>query len=102
MAANQLRAVMCARIGFTNGSNEDIVDVQVVDSVRELGHLNDKDAINLCKMIRRPGGHFPNPAFVAGGAMNPKIPCTGAMLSQRAKTNMQLASYTVQHNNRIS
>ena len=63
MAAVQLRA-MYARIGFTNGANDNIVDVQGIDSVRELGYLNDDDVINLCKTIRRPGGHLPNPAFV--------------------------------------
>jgi hypothetical protein len=101
MAANQLRA-MCARIGFTNGSNDNIVEVQGVDSIRELACLNDENGINLCKTIQPPGGHLPNPAFVAGGAMNPTIPCTGVMVSQHAKTNMQLASYTVRHHNRIS
>ena len=101
MAANQLRA-MYARIGFTNGADDNIVDAQGIDSVRELGYLNDEDVINLCKTIRRPGGHLPNPAFVAGGAMNPTIPYTGIMVSQRAETNMQLASYTVRHHNRIS
>ena len=101
MAAVQLRA-MYARIGFTNGANDNIVDVQGIDSVRELGYLNDDDVINLCKTIRRPGGHLPNPAFVAGGNEPPTIPYTGIMVSQRAETNMQLASYTVRHHNRIS
>jgi hypothetical protein len=78
------------------------VDVQGVDSIRESGCLNNEDAINLCKTIRRPEGHLPNPAFVAGGAMDPTIPCTGVMVSQHAKTNMQLASCTVRHHNWIS
>jgi hypothetical protein len=94
MAANLLRA-MNARIGFINGSNDNIVEAQGVDSIRELGFVNDKDAINLCKTIQHPGGHHPNPAFIAGGAMNPTIPHTGVMVSQRAKTIMQLASHTV-------
>ena len=101
MAANQLRA-MYLRIGFTNGADGNIVDVQGIDSVRELGYLNDEDVINLCKTIRRPGGHLPNPAYVAGGNMAATIPYTGIMVSQRAETNMQLASYTVRHYHRIS
>ena len=96
MAANQLRA-MYLRIGFTNGADDNIVDVQGIDSVRELGYLNDEDVTNLCKTIRRPGGHLPNPAFVAGGNLPATIPYTGIMVSQRAETNMQLASYTVRH-----
>ncbi len=75
MAANQLRA-MYARIGFTNGANDNIVDVQGIDSTRELGYLNDDDVVNLCKTIRRPGGHLPNPAFVAGGALPATYDCT--------------------------
>jgi hypothetical protein len=103
MAANQLRA-MYARIRFTNGADDNIVDVQGIDSVRELGYLNDEDVTNLCKTIRRPGGHLSKPAFVAGQipAMPATIPYTGIMTSQRAETNMQLASYTVRHHNRIS
>jgi hypothetical protein len=103
MAANQLRA-MYARIGFTNGADGNIVDVQGIDSVRELGYLNDDDVINLCKTIRCTGGHLPNPAFVADQepAIPATIPYTGIMVSQRAETNMQLASYTVRHHNRIS
>jgi hypothetical protein len=93
---------MHARIGFTNGANDNTIDVQGVDSVRALEHLNDDDCINSCKTIRRPGGHLPNPAFVAGGNMPATIACTGIMVSQRAETNMQLASCTVRHNTRIS
>ena len=101
MAANQLRA-MYLRIGFTNGADNNIVNVQGIDSVRELGYLNNEDVINLCKTIRRPGGHLPNPAYVTGGAMSATIPYTVIMVSQRAETNIQLASYTMRHHNRIS
>jgi hypothetical protein len=101
MAANLLRA-MYDRIGFHNGANDNIVDVQGIDSVRELGYLNDDDVVNLCKTIRRPGGHLPNPAFIAGGQEPPTIPYTGIMVSQRAETNMQLAAYAVRHHARIS
>jgi hypothetical protein len=101
MAANQLR-MMYARIGFTNGADDNIVDVQQINSVMELGYLNDEDVANLCKTSRRPGGHLPNPAFVAGGVMLVMIPYTGIMVSQRAETNLQLALYTVHHHARIS
>lgn len=59
--------------------------------MRELGCLNDKDSINLCKTI--PGGHLPSPAFIAGEPMPAAIPHTGGMVSQRAETNVQLASH---------
>jgi hypothetical protein len=101
MAANQLRA-MYARIGFNNGADDNIIDVQQINSTTELGYLNDEDVVNLCKTIRRPGGHLPNPAFVAGGAFPATIPYTGIMVSQRAETNLQLAAYTVRHYARIS
>jgi hypothetical protein len=103
MAANQLRQ-MYARMGFANAADNNIVDTQGIDSVRELGYLNDEDVTNLCKTTRRPGGHLPNAAFVAGQlpAMAATIPYTGIMISQRAETSMQLASYTVRHHNRIS
>jgi hypothetical protein len=90
MAANQLQDV-CARVGFTDGTNGNIVDAQGVDSVRELEHLNNDGCVNPCKTIRDPGGCLPNPAFVAGGAAPAAIPHTGIMVSQQAETNMQLA-----------
>ena len=59
MAANQQLRIMYGRIGFNNGANNNIVDVQGIDSVtRELGYLYDNDVTNLCKTIRRPGGHL--------------------------------------------
>ena len=101
MAANQLRAIY-ARIGFTTGANGNIVDVQGIDLVRELGYLNNEDVINLWKTIRRAGGHLFNPAYVLGGVMNATIPYTCIMVSQRAEADMHLASHTMRHHNRIS
>jgi hypothetical protein len=92
---------MYACIGFTNGADDNIKDVQGIDSVRELGYLNDEEVIKLCKTIRHPGGHLPNPVYVAG-QVPATIPYTGIMVSQPAETNMQLASYTVRHHTRIS
>jgi hypothetical protein len=93
---------MYARIGFTNGADDNIADVQQINTTTELGYLNDDDVVNLCKTIHRPGGHLPNPEFVAGGPLPAKIPYAGIMVSQRAETNLQLASYTVRHHMRIS
>jgi hypothetical protein len=44
MAANQLQA-MYARIGFTNGADDNIVDVQQINSTTELGYLNDEGLV---------------------------------------------------------
>jgi hypothetical protein len=93
---------MYARIGFTNGADDNIIDVQQINSTTELGYLNDEDVVNLCKTIRRPGGHLPNPAYVAGGADLAMIPYLGIMVLQRAETNLQLALYTVRHYANIS
>jgi hypothetical protein len=101
---------MYARVGFNNGADDNIkympafntVDIQEINSRVELGYLNDEDVANLCKTIRRPGGHLPNPAFIAGGEIPATIPYTGIMVSQRAETNLQLAAYTVRHYARIS
>ncbi len=104
MAANQLRE-MYERIGFDNGGAENIVNVQQINTRTELGYLNNLDVVNLCKTIRRPGGHLPNPAFVAGGPdplILPTIPFTGIMVSQRAETNLQLAAYFIRYHGRIS
>jgi hypothetical protein len=101
MAANQLQA-MDACIGFNNGADDNIVDIPKINSRVELGYLNNEDVANLCKTIRSPGGHLPNPVFVAGGQIPATIPYTGIMVSQDAETNLQLAAYTVRHCARIS
>ena len=54
MAANQLRAMYARRIGFTNGADDNIVDAQGIDSVRELGYLNDMRM--LLTFVRRSAG----------------------------------------------
>jgi hypothetical protein len=96
------RLFMYACVGFNNGADDNIVDVQQINTRTELGYLNNKDVVNLCKTICRPGGHLPNQAFIAGGAMPATIPYGGIMVSQRAETNLQLAAYTVRHHARIS
>ena len=109
MAANQLRA-MHGRISFNDGADDNIVDAQGVDSVRELGCLNEDDVSNLCRTICCPGGHVANPAFVAGAAAGAaaaaavpaRISHTGIMVSQRTETNLKLASFTVRHHCCIS
>jgi hypothetical protein len=103
MAAVALR-LMYSRIGFDNGAEDSIVDVQQINSVAELGYLTDLNVHDLCTTIRKPGGYMPNPAFVAGQvpALPPMVPYLGIMVSTRAEGNMKLASYTVRHNNRIS
>ena len=58
---------MHGRLGFTDGADNNM-DAQGIDLVKELGYLNDDDVSNLCRTIRRPGGHVANPAFVAGVA----------------------------------
>ena len=104
MATNQQLRIMYGRIGFNNGSNNINVDVQGIDSVRELGYLYNNDATELCKTIRRPGGHLPKPTFVAGAVplLPATIPYVGIMVSHRAETNTELAPYSVRHHYRIS
>jgi hypothetical protein len=53
MAANQLQA-MHECIGFAHGADDNIVDVEGIDLVRELGHLNDEDCVNLCETVHCP------------------------------------------------
>jgi hypothetical protein len=61
-------------------------------------------------MIYRPGGHLPNPAFVAGGGENPPamIPYLGIMVPQQAETQPSvdgihhLVSYQDQQDNEHS
>ena len=83
MAANQQLRIMYGHIGFNNSANNNIIDVQGMDSVRELGYLYSDDITNLCKTIRRPGGNLPNLAFVVGAVplLSATIPYVGIMVS---------------------
>jgi hypothetical protein len=101
--ANTLRA-MLLRIGLDHGANDNIVDVQGIDTIKELGFLGDEDISNLCKVVRRPGGHVPNPDFIENQVppLQRTIPYLGIMIAQKSEQNMRLASYTVRHHHRIS
>jgi hypothetical protein len=53
------QAYVC--LGFMNAAATNITNNQDVDSLDELKVLRDEDIVNLCKVVRRPGGMIPNP-----------------------------------------
>ena len=86
------------RLGFTNNAAHAITDDQQIDTITELGLLQDADIETLCKVVRRPGGTIPNPV-----ADEPQlVPDPGVPISMRAEGNLKLAAYWVRHQGRIS
>ena len=86
------------RLGFSNAAAHSITDDQQIDTVIELGLLQDDDIETLCKVVRRPGGTIPNPV----GDEPQLVPDPGVPVSLRAETNLKLAAYWVRHQGRIS
>ena len=89
------------RLGFTNAAAQNITNDQDIDSLGELKVLRDEDVVNLCKVVRRPGGMIANPQAGAPGAPA-IIPNPGILVSLRAETNLKLASYWLRHQERVS
>jgi hypothetical protein len=89
------------RIGFSNEAAAAIVNREGIDDPEELALLTDTDVINLCKVVRRPGGTLPNPQ--AGNAGEPAtLPNYGIAVSLRAETNMNLAAYYARFRDKTS
>ena len=74
-------------IGFSAEDALLIADVQVIDCMEELDILTDGGIKTICKVIRRPGGINPITNF-----SNLRI-----QDSLRAKNNMKLSSFFVNH-----
>ena len=82
---------MLQRVGFSNAAAILITGDQGIDSLDEIRSLDDAKALNLCKILRRPGG------TVAGGLADP-----GEKVSARAEDNLKLVIYYVKHQDRVS
>ena len=84
-AANAVRN-MYTRMGFSQAAATEICNEQGYDSLDELKLLSDSDVVELCKVVRRPGGQIPDPVAGPPNMMaNPGIP-----ISLRAEKNMKL------------
>ena len=88
------------RIGFSNQAATAITTVQQIDSVEELGLLEDEAVYNLCKVTRKPGGTITNNAAVVGAPANISDP--GTQVSLRAENNLKLTAYWLRHRVRTS
>ena len=93
--------VQCAALtcmGFTPAVATFIMDTQGMNDLEEFLLMDDEGVRTLCKVIRRPGGQVPNPAFAAAGtaaaAAAARIPTNisnpGYVVSTCAETNLKL------------
>ena len=93
--------VQCAALtcmGFTPAVATFIMDTQGMNDLEEFLLMDDEGVRTLCKVIRRLGGHVPNPAFAAAGtaaaAAAAGIPTNisnpGYVVSTCAETNLKL------------
>jgi hypothetical protein len=100
MAENALCTAL-AKIGFSANAARQITDVQDLNSLEEIKLLQDVEVTDLCKALRRPGGMIPDPhpadPYNVGMVINP-----GVVVPMRAQTNLQLASFFLRHQDRVS
>ncbi len=92
MAANvQLRAALQA-LGFSNEASTYIVDTQAFNDIEDYALLTDDEAMNICKVTRRPGG-----MNAANDAVAPGIP-----VSLKAENNLKMFCYYFRYRQRTS
>ncbi len=78
------------RLGFTDIAAFMTTAQQQIDSLEELRELKDKEAENLCRVLRKPGGLMPNP--LAGQVDQPdQIYNLGTSVSTRAENLLKHA-----------
>jgi hypothetical protein len=92
-----------ASIGFTEATLREQFNAQGLTSIDEVKELTDDDIKEICKIIRKPGGTIPNPAFGPGMAAgipevlaNPGIP-----ISFMQEKRLKLFAYYLRHLDRI-
>lgn len=82
---------MLKRIGFSTAAATEIIGEQGIDSVSELGILDNEQSENLCKVLRRPG------KAAARGSADSRLEVLA-----RAEENLKLAVYYMKHQDRVS
>ena len=87
------------RLGFTAKAANMITNNQCMESLDEFALLTDDEVINLCKVVRRPGGATPNPASGVVGQPT-VIRNEGLVVSLRAENNLKLACYFMKYSKR--
>ena len=106
MAAIVALRQLYERLGLSQAAARHIIDVQGIDSLQEIGYLDEDGISNLCKAVRRPGGSIANPDHDPneddGPNNRPTIPFTGIQVSLLAEENLKLLSYYIRHLERVS
>jgi ribosomal protein L29 len=87
------------RLGFTQEAALLITDDQGIIELEEIRLMTDPEVVNLCKVLRRPGGTMmvPNAAGV-----NVQVPNPGNKVSLLAENNLKMACYYLRHRARVS
>ena len=82
------------RLGFTQEAALLITDDQGLIELEEIRLMTDPEVVNLCKVLRRPGGTMmvPNAAGV-----NVQVPNPGNKVSLLAENNLKMACLYLSH-----
>jgi hypothetical protein len=87
------------RLGFTQEAALLVTDDQGIIELEEIRLMTDAEVVNLCKVLRRPGGTMmvPNAAGV-----NVQVPNPGNKVSLLAENNLKMARFYLRHRARVS
>ena len=77
------------RIGFSAAATDEIVDTQGFDAISEFKLLTDSEVVNLCAIIRKPGGSV--------GSGTRQVPNPGVQVSLKAENNLKLMVFYIRH-----
>lgn len=92
-------------LGISQVSVRNALRVQGIGTVADFVSLTENDIEDVCKIIRRPGGTIPNPAFGRGGrnaALVPEmLPNPGIQIGHLHEKRLKMLRYFIFHLQRI-
>jgi hypothetical protein len=85
----QFDAYMANVLGIVQADVRNALRIQGLSTANDFNSLSEADIEDVCKIIRRPGGTIPNPAFVQAGRgaqqQPPTIPNPGLQIGHLHK-----------------
>jgi hypothetical protein len=100
----QFDAYMANVLGIAQADIRNALRAQGLSTVNDFVSLSESDIEDVCKIIRRPGGTIPNPAFgggQAGRGQPPVLPNPGLQIGHLHEKRLKMLRYFVFHLQRV-
>jgi hypothetical protein len=91
-------------LGIVQADVRNALRLQGLSTINAFNSLSEDDIEDVCKIVRRPGGTIPNPAFGQGagrGAQPPMLPNPVLQIGHLHEKRLKMLRYFVYHLHRI-